>query len=130
MWYVLFFIPITFMNMKRGKFLSALLPSFAIVPAVAQTETEKPNIVVIVADDMGTNEIGCYGGANISTPNIDRLAGEGMMFTNNYTSMAMSVPIRAGSLAKYPAANRMNPSLASSEGWMVKEPNPIQRVAP
>ena len=95
MWYVLFFIPITVMNMKRGKFLSALLPSFAIVPAVAQTETEKPNIVVIVADDMGTNEIGCYGGANISTPNIDRLAGEGMMFTNNYTSMAMSVPLRA-----------------------------------
>lgn len=65
----------------------------ATLPAAAQAD--KPNIVVIVADDMGTNELGCYGGTNITTPNIDRLADEGMMFTNNYASMAMSVPIRA-----------------------------------
>ena len=50
---------------------------------------------MILADDMGTNEIGCYGGTNISTPNIDRLAHEGVRMTNNYASMSMSVPIRA-----------------------------------
>ena len=81
--------------MKTEKLLSVLFPSFAMMPVVVQAETGKPNIVIIVADDLGTNEIGCYGGANISTPNIDRLASEGMMFTNNYASMAMSVPIRA-----------------------------------
>ena len=70
------------------------LAPLAAVPVVAQQQ-EQPNIVVIVADDMGTNEIGCYGGTNVTTPNIDRLADEGMMFTNNYASMAMSVPIRA-----------------------------------
>lgn len=55
----------------------------------------KPNIVVLLADDLGVNELGCYGGKNVETPNIDRLASEGMLFTNNYASCAMSVPIRA-----------------------------------
>lgn len=81
---------------RREYYLSALLPSLVALPAVAQQqEAERPNIVVIVADDMGTNEIGCYGGQNLATPNIDRLASEGIRMTNNYASMAMSVPIRA-----------------------------------
>jgi uncharacterized sulfatase len=57
--------------------------------------TEKPNVVVIIADDLATNELGCYGGQNIATPNIDRIAREGVRFTNNFASCAMSVPIRA-----------------------------------
>ena len=78
-------------------FPALLTPLAAAMPAVAQQQAvaEHPNIVVIVADDMGTNEIGCYGGKNITTPNINRLAEEGIRMTNNYASMAMSVPIRA-----------------------------------
>ncbi|MFV0391161.1 MAG: sulfatase-like hydrolase/transferase [Paludibacteraceae bacterium] len=56
---------------------------------------EKPNVVVVVADDLGTNELGCYGGTNLHTPNIDRIAHEGVRFTNHFASSAMSVPIRA-----------------------------------
>lgn len=56
---------------------------------------EKPNIVVILADDLASNEISCYGGKNLKTPNIDRIAEEGIRFTNNFASCAMSVPIRA-----------------------------------
>ena len=79
--------------MKTRSFLSALTPLIAI-PTIAQQQ-DKPNIVIILADDMGTNEIGCYGGENLSTPNIDRLADEGIRMTNTYASMAMSVPTRA-----------------------------------
>lgn len=68
--------------------------SLATLSANAQKDT-RPNILIFIADDMGTNELSCYGGQNIQTPNIDRLASEGMRFTNNYGSMAMSVPIRA-----------------------------------
>lgn len=56
---------------------------------------EHPNIVIIMADDLGTTELSCYGGQNLVTPNIDRIAKEGIRFTNNYASCAMSVPIRA-----------------------------------
>lgn len=56
---------------------------------------EKPNILVFLADDLGTHELSCYGGENIVTPNIDRLANEGMLFSHNYASATMSVPIRA-----------------------------------
>lgn len=56
---------------------------------------DRPNIVVVVADDLLTTELSCYGGQNITTPNIDRLASEGVRFTNNYASASMSVPIRA-----------------------------------
>lgn len=55
----------------------------------------RPNIVVIMADDLLSSELSCYGGQNLKTPNIDRLAAEGVRFTNNYASEAMSVPIRA-----------------------------------
>jgi len=54
-----------------------------------------PNIVFILADDLATWELGCYGGRNVRTPNIDRLASEGMRFTATFASEAMCVPIRS-----------------------------------
>ena len=57
--------------------------------------TGETDIVVILADDLASNEISCYGGKNLKTPNIDRIAEEGIRFTNNFASCAMSVPIRA-----------------------------------
>ncbi|MDR2041111.1 MAG: sulfatase-like hydrolase/transferase [Tannerella sp.] len=83
--------------MKKEKCIQLLLSGLPFVSTSAATQLpkEKPNIVVILADDLGTNELSCYGGKNVSTPNIDRLASEGIRFTNNYASCAMSVPIRA-----------------------------------
>lgn len=84
--------------MKKINYLPVLLsgvPLTAMAGTTAQQETKKPNVVVIVADDLGTNELGCYGGTNLRTPNIDKLAAEGIRMTNNYASCAMSVPIRA-----------------------------------
>lgn len=60
-----------------------------------EEDKDQPNIVVILADDLDARELGCYGGQNIKTPNIDRLASEGLSFTNHYASIAMSAPIRA-----------------------------------
>ena len=45
----------------------------------------KPNIVFIMADDLGYGDVGCYGATKIKTPNIDRIAREGMMFTDAHT---------------------------------------------
>ncbi|MBO7067943.1 MAG: sulfatase-like hydrolase/transferase [Bacteroidaceae bacterium] len=65
------------------------------VPTLAGMAQQKPNILVIIADDMARCELGCYGGQNLATPNIDQVASEGMRMTNNFASVAMSVPIRA-----------------------------------
>lgn len=54
-----------------------------------------PNIVFILADDLGYGDLGCYGQKRFSTPNIDRLAAEGMMFTNHYTGCTVSAPSRS-----------------------------------
>ncbi len=55
---------------------------------------QEPNIVFILADDSGLGEFGCYGGTAIPTPNVDRLAREGMLFSNAYSGNAVCAPTR------------------------------------
>ncbi|MDO8683197.1 MAG: sulfatase-like hydrolase/transferase [Armatimonadota bacterium] len=63
----------------------------------------KPNIVLLIADDMGYGDLGCYGAKDISTPNIDRLASEGVRFTQFYTTAPVCAPMRVSMLTgKYP----------------------------
>ncbi|MFK7822438.1 MAG: sulfatase-like hydrolase/transferase [Planctomycetaceae bacterium] len=57
-------------------------------------EKSTPNIVVIMADDMGYGDLSCYGATELSTPNIDRLADEGLRFTNGYCSASTCTPTR------------------------------------
>jgi N-sulfoglucosamine sulfohydrolase len=56
---------------------------------------QKPNIIIIMADDLDSRQLSCYGGKNIKTSNIDALAKEGMKFNNMIASEAMCVPTRA-----------------------------------
>jgi len=55
---------------------------------------QPPNIIFIMADDLGWNELGCYGQERIQTPNIDRLAAQGMKFTEYYSGSAVCAPAR------------------------------------
>ena len=57
-------------------------------------EINRPNIVYILADDLGIGDLGCYGQKDIKTPNIDRLAADGMLFTNHYSGSTVSAPSR------------------------------------
>ena len=59
-----------------------------------QASSRKPNIILIYADDLGAGLLGCYGQKIIQTPNIDRLANEGMQFSNMYGSVYCA-PARA-----------------------------------
>jgi len=55
----------------------------------------KPNIIYIMADDLGYGEVGCYGQVDIKTPNIDKLADEGMRFTQHYSGSPVCAPARS-----------------------------------
>jgi arylsulfatase A len=59
----------------------------AALPALGQ-QRRPPNILFILADDLGYGDVGCYGQKEIATPNIDRLASEGIRFTSAYAGDA------------------------------------------
>ncbi|AWI09594.1 arylsulfatase [Ereboglobus luteus] len=76
--------------------LLALTTSTAGLCLAAQPagDIKKPNVVFILADDLGWSELGCYGQQKIKTPNIDRLAREGLRFTNSYSGAPVCAPAR------------------------------------
>jgi arylsulfatase A-like enzyme len=82
--------------------LSAILASaiFALsaIAADRPASERKPNIVVILADDLSYGDLGCFGQKNFVTPNIDRLAAEGMVFTNAYAGAPWCAPSRTALL--------------------------------
>jgi arylsulfatase A len=65
----------------------------------ASTPTPRPNVVVLLADDLGYGDVGCYGATGIKTPNIDRLAAQGMRFSDAHAPSAVCQPSRYGLLA-------------------------------
>ena len=70
----------------------------------SKTFVKQPNIVFILVDDLGSHQLGCYGSIFYETPNIDKLAGEGMKFTNAYAASTVCSPTRASIMTgKYPA---------------------------
>lgn len=84
--------------MNRRTFLSAL----AVAPLAAQTNT-KPNVVVILADDLGIGDLSCFGAKDIRTPNLDRLAAEGVRFADLHANSPVCSPSRASVITgKYP----------------------------
>ncbi len=84
------------MKLNRRQFLEA---SAASVLARRPEPSEKqPNILFILADDLGYGDLGCYGQKRISTPNIDRLAAEGMRFTQAYSGATVCAPSRCSLL--------------------------------
>jgi arylsulfatase A-like enzyme len=63
-----------------------------------QSHPARPNIVFVLADDMGIGDLGCYGQRRIETPNIDRLAANGLRFTHHYSGSTVSAPSRCALL--------------------------------
>ncbi len=81
---------------------SAVFPGCSSEP-LAQPEAAKPNILFILVDDLGWADVGCFGSKLHETPNIDRLASQGMKFTNAYAACPVCSPTRASIMTgRYP----------------------------
>ena len=74
--------------------LGVLFPEFVEAGVSSLLRKKQPNIIYIVADDLGLGDLGCYGQTQIETPHIDALAEQGMIFTNHYAGQAVSAPSR------------------------------------
>ncbi|MCA9231207.1 MAG: arylsulfatase [Planctomycetales bacterium] len=99
---------------------------------------ERPNIILIVADDLGYGELGCYGQQIIETPNIDRLANEGMRFTQFYSGAPVCAPARCMLMTGYHSGHayvRNNGDLKNAEelkqqiGWEFPGQTPLPAEA-
>lgn len=64
----------------------------------AKAPDDKPNFIIIFTDDQGYQDVGCFGSPNINTPNLDRMASEGMKFTDFYSAASICSPSRAALL--------------------------------
>jgi arylsulfatase A-like enzyme len=80
--------------MMPGKAVAALSFCLLLLPFLRADEPARPNIIVIMADDLGYGDLSCYGAKRINTPQIDQLASEGLRFTSGYCVAATCTPSR------------------------------------
>jgi uncharacterized sulfatase len=96
---------------QKLQFITAALALIAMMNspmAFAAEDRILPNVIVILADDLGYGDLGSYGGKVIQTPNLDRMASEGVRLTNAYASSSNCTPSRAGLLTgRYPVRTGM-----------------------
>ena len=73
----------------------SLFGSLLLSVGMQAQQNSKPNIIFILCDDMGYGDLACYGQKYIKTPNLDKMASEGMLFTQAYAGSPVSAPSRA-----------------------------------
>ena len=97
------------------KLLLLLLVS-GLASAAGTAPVRRPNVIFILADDLGWGDLSCYGNTGLRTPNIDRLASQGSLFTSFYTAGPVCSPSRAGFFTGlYPARHRIHGHYATRE---------------
>src|SRR5262249_3666742 len=74
-------------GLRRLRFALLFLSAFCLLPAAFASRP--PNVVFLLADDLGYGDVGCFGQTKIKTPNLDRLAAEGMRLTQHYSGNAV-----------------------------------------
>lgn len=98
--------------------LLSLIFGISAMPAIAAvgTDAERPNVIFILADDLGWGDLGCYGHNQIKTPNLDRLAKEGTLFTQFYVNGSVCSPSRCAFFtSQYPARQRIHGHFATPQ---------------
>ena len=93
-----------------------LLNAYKVIPA-AEASNIKPNVIVILTDDQGTIDAGCYGAKDLETPHIDALAARGIRFTQFYAAAPVCSPSRAGLITgRYPVRAGVPGNVSSTAG--------------
>jgi len=99
--------------MHRRQFLTTAAGA---VGAFGYQGRRAPNVIFILADDLGWGDLGCYGHRDIKTPNLDRLASQGSLFTQFYVSNPVCSPSRTGfTTGHFPARHKVHGHFATPE---------------
>lgn len=115
--------------MYRPTLLLSLLVPWSIGSAAASkkaqktADTSRPNVIIIIADDLGYGDIGCYGAKGVSTPNIDRLAAHGLRLTDSHAAASTSTPSRYALLTGEYPWRRNGTDVAPGDAAMIIKPH-------
>lgn len=90
-----------------------------------QEEVKQPNVIFIVADDLGYGDLSCYGAKRVQTPNVDRLAAEGLRFTDAHAVASTSTPSRYSLFTGHYSWRRNDTGIATGDAGMVIRPEQI-----
>lgn len=96
--------------------------SLASTQAANAQSAEKPNIIIIYADDLGYGDVSCYGATSLKTPNIDRIASQGLRFTNAHCTSATSTPSRYSLLTGEYAWRKKGTGVATGDAIAIIQP--------
>jgi arylsulfatase A len=96
-----------------------------LLAAIHATAKETPNVIVIMADDLGYGDLSCYGAKALQTPNIDQLAAEGRRFTSGYCSASTCTPTRVSFLTGTYAFRRKGTGIAPPNGKLTIPPDTV-----
>jgi hypothetical protein len=83
---------------------------------------QKPNVIIILADDLGYGDLGCYGAKNVETPNVDKLAKQGIRFTDAHAIASTSTPSRYSLLTGEYAWRKPGTDVAPGDAGMIIKP--------
>ena len=110
--------------MSRRTFMKSVSLAAAAVVAVEleAADAKRPNVVIIYADDLGYGDVSCYGATKIKTPNIDRLASEGVQFTNAHSASATCTPSRYAMLTGEYAWRKKGTGVLPGDARMIIQP--------
>ena len=103
-------------------FLLSLVAFLSSVTTISTLAAERPNIIVIMADDLGYGDVSCYGAKAVQTPAIDQLAREGVRFTNGYCSASTCTPTRFSLLTGTYAFRQKGTGIAPPNGPALIKP--------
>lgn len=84
-----------------------------------ESQPKRPNVIYLISDDLGIGDLSCYGATQISTPNLDRLAGQGVQFTNAYATSSTSTPSRFGLLTGMYPWRQKNTGIAPGNSELI-----------
>lgn len=110
--------------MKSSRLLAALCSVLAFASAVA-ANPPPPNIILILADDIGYGDLGCYGATQVRTPNLDRLAHEGARFTDAHATASVCTPTRYALLTGRYAWRQPGTGIAPGDSPLLINPSSV-----
>ena len=109
---------------------TSFLPLLALLPLSAAAQKPRPNVILLVADDLGYGDLSCYGATRVATPTVDSLAAHGLRFTNMHACASTSTPSRYAMLTgMYPFRRQGTDVAAGNAGSIIpKEQTTVAKL--